>query len=45
MDPDANLRELRDLARTGDDPDRMAELFIALDDWLTSGGFKPADWA
>ena len=56
MDPNANLRELRELTaqflkdwdeeRTPDTLDvyRMAELVEALDEWITRGGFLPSDW-
>jgi hypothetical protein len=51
MDPDANLAEQRKLAETiinghgtRDDADRLAELVMGLDDWLTRGGFYPGDW-
>jgi hypothetical protein len=55
MDPDANLDEQRTLARrliTGADrglavePEalRLAELALALDDWITRGGFLPRAW-
>ncbi len=61
MDPDANLSEQLELARSiigefdrpNDNPEifmridaaRLAELVIALDEWLSKGGFKPARWA
>ena len=55
MDHEACLSELRDLAAAQldpesnpelpePDPDRMAELVQALDEWLAKGGFLPADW-
>jgi len=54
MDPDANLQEQRRLiARLIDHTDgsdvsdcgeRLAELARALDDWITNGGFLPAEW-
>lgn len=56
MDPDANLREQRVLAqRIGDAEargvpapsgyaERLAELALALDDWMKHGGFPPKDW-
>ena len=56
MDPNANLTEQRQLAQriiddeesgqgmSKRDADRLAELVIALDEWLSSGGFKPAAW-
>jgi len=42
MDPDAALEEIRQLCRTSDS--RLAELISGLDEWLSRGGFKPADW-
>lgn len=54
MDPNANLEELRELAQntladdSADDlPEKaahLAELFVALDEWLTKGGFLPQAW-
>lgn len=51
MDPNANLREQRELARlilSGNPSaryaDRLAELVVALDSWIRAGGFMPADW-
>lgn len=56
MDPDENLEELLDLAeniQTDAAQDkaidqaaaaRMAELVLALDGWLTNGGFRPHRW-
>ena len=53
MDPDANLKELLELAeRAADDAGalcwtdtaRMAELVIALDRWIKKGGFLPKVW-
>lgn len=54
MDPDANLKELRELAQRvlySVDPDphpqdveRLAELVEALDGWLSNKGFLPAAW-
>lgn len=53
MDPNATLAELRTLVRAiltapesdaSDDADSMAEHFQALDQWLSRGGFRPADW-
>jgi len=48
MDPDANFAEQQQIlarayARTSlpEDGERLAELVIALDDWLRSGGFPP----
>ena len=60
MDPEANLKELRELTKMVAEADlndkdgleaiaetapRMAELFQALDEWLTKGGFLPKDWS
>ena len=56
MDPDANLIEQRSLAQAivdadnqayDVDPDalRLAELVLALDEWIRGGGFLPANWA
>jgi hypothetical protein len=57
MDPDINVREQLDLAtrilrrydnggRVGtQDPARLAELVMALDQWLRQGGFTPKRWA
>lgn len=51
MDPNATLDEMRRIVahQDGDneeegDAARMAELFEALDGWITNGGFLPADW-
>lgn len=54
MDPNANLEEQRRIAEhlleTSDDPDaspdvyRLAELVLALDGWLSKGGFPPNAW-
>jgi len=54
MDPNVTLRQLRaavsdmagdefefDASAVGD----AAELFEALDEWLSNGGFLPEDWA
>jgi hypothetical protein len=57
MDPNANLKEQLELAEAlvcaeNVDPDvalpkaaRLAELVIALDGWLSRGGFPPRSWA
>lgn len=50
MDPNAALAEIRsilaDRAEDGTwDAERLAELINGLDDWITGGGFLPADWA
>ncbi len=54
MDPNATLDELRkrmaELGNTGSfeweflELDRMVELFQSLDQWISKGGFLPADW-
>lgn len=52
MDPTVTLRELRvaidELSVPGADVgnaiNRVHELWRALDDWLSSGGFPPAQW-
>lgn len=55
MDPNAALERLRELVvATADEnnnavkvhlADEMAELFEALDYWLTRGGFLPSQWS
>lgn len=48
LDPDATLEQLRDAILRNDDgsySEQIAELFDALDTWLSSGGFLPAAWA
>lgn len=50
MDPNAALTEMRAIIASCQDgrdydADRLAELAGALDQWLSSGGFLPADWA
>jgi hypothetical protein len=53
MDPDACLDELLTLAREAlsgtrrqpaEDSERMAELALALDEWVQRGGFLPRRW-
>jgi len=52
MDPDANLSEQRRIAEQivengaidADRAERLAELVLALDEWLKKGGFLPARW-
>lgn len=50
MDPNAALAEIRELVkRENDDQDgswaiAAVERFEALDEWITNGGFLPADW-
>jgi hypothetical protein len=43
MDPTACLEELRSAVQAGD-LKTAAELFEALDGWLSRGGFLPAQW-
>ncbi|APQ42343.1 hypothetical protein PBI_RICH_84 [Mycobacterium phage Rich] len=53
MDPDANLAETLGLARGimqfAEDHDaqavRLAELTLALHEWIDRGGFLPAAWS
>jgi hypothetical protein len=58
MDPNANLKEMLELAKTiqeayededgngvdQDDANRLAELILAMHEWLGRGGFKPGAW-
>lgn len=55
MDPNENLRELLLIAKQVisasdeeiahyDISDRMAELIVSLDGWLSGGGFLPERW-
>jgi len=49
MDPDAALAEMVELAHSdlseyNEDIHRLAELTLALNAWLSSGGFLPAAW-
>ena len=54
MDPDANLNEQLVIAMTMLDKEsehidtgdavRLAELVLALDEWLRRGGFLPKQW-
>lgn len=56
MDPDANLQEQRRLSVKiieqfdtdqpilPGDAVRLAELSAAMDKWIRTGGFPPADW-
>jgi len=55
MDPDANLAEQVRLATAVVDgkpsggmtpvADRLAELVLAMDEWIRGGGFLPAAWS
>jgi len=47
MDPDAALREIREIHASGgsrEDFERLLELVCGLDTWLQRGGALPADW-
>lgn len=49
MDPNANLEEMLSLARAQleygfADADRLAELVLAMDEWMSKGGFPPKKW-
>jgi hypothetical protein len=52
MDPNANLEQQRFIAARlveAENPDpadvqRLAELVLALDEWIKRGGFLPKDW-
>ncbi len=56
MDPNATLAELRRFIREyqyrsdmllridHEDTDPIVERIVALDEWLTKGGFLPHDW-
>lgn len=44
MDPTACLRELRQAIAVGEFKN-AAELFLGLDEWLSGGGFLPAQWS
>jgi proline dehydrogenase len=56
MDPNSNLAEQLELAEKliaeydrnyhvdEEEADRLAELVIALDEWLRKGGFLPCPW-
>lgn len=48
MDPNANLEEQLRLAEAildeGEEGNRLAELVLALDEWIRRGGFLPEAW-
>ena len=55
MDPNANLKEQRELVRKinngeltetelAEAAERLGELVEALDQWMVNGGFAPRDW-
>lgn len=55
MDPNACLKELRELIEyfhnndadsyDYDDVHELVDKIDALDEWLSTGGFKPSDWS
>lgn len=55
MDPDVCLQKIRELivelrgsskiSTTEACADEISEHFEALDEWISKGGFMPADWA
>jgi hypothetical protein len=52
MDPDENLRRALAIARAAvnvEDADptlvELSELVLALDDWISAGGFLPSRWS
>lgn len=56
MDPNETLKRLRNILNTWDEwgileadaedaLNNVTELFYALDDWLSQGGFRPDDWS
>lgn len=47
MDPNETLRRLRELCALDNChlfSTEIADLFEALDDWITNGGFLPTEW-
>lgn len=46
VDPDATLNQIRVYIEEGTFGalDEAVNLFTALDDWLSKGGFLPTDW-
>lgn len=50
MDPNENLREQKELAEylvnraDATKAERLAELVLALDEWVANGGFLPERW-
>jgi hypothetical protein len=44
MDPEQTLKDARALAEAGEVDDAL-ELYRALDEWVTRGGFLPAEWS
>ena len=51
MDPNVTLAQIRELVSENeyrdlyaDETDRLVELVQSLDQWISKGGFLPADW-
>jgi hypothetical protein len=49
MDPNEALAQIREITGTAMrgqayDADRLVDLIAGLDQWLTDGGFLPANW-
>lgn len=51
MDPDANLEAQRRISErfiagslSIEDANKLAELMLALDEWIKAGGFLPNSW-
>ncbi|QGH80179.1 hypothetical protein SEA_MITHRIL_86 [Mycobacterium phage Mithril] len=49
MDPNATLQEMLEIARADqsefhEDIHRLCELVLAMDTWMSGGGFLPAAW-
>lgn len=47
MDPNATLAQIRHMVKEGsfcEDFAEIAELIEALDEWLSKGGYLPAEW-
>lgn len=44
MDPDVTLMRLREKMQGNFIESETRELFEALDNWLSKGGFLPRDW-
>ena len=42
MKGEEDYRDLRDLT---EEAENLAEQFLALDEWLTKGGFLPGEWS
>ena len=45
MDPDETLNQLREKMKGNFIESETRELWEALDDWLSRGGFPPNDWS